>query len=146
MRDAPVRWWELTAPPRKRAGYGPAVRYKLIHPGPSKRGNSRQDITATRCTSGKKAMLRKQNFKNYWEIKNSRRTPTISWKFLTSVRAYKNGRKNCHLCLTEKLLVMKNRDTKLLNSRSSLVRFTFVCFLKFHTCSPSDITTARIVY
>ena len=58
--------------------------------------------------------------KKYWEIKNSKGTPTISWKVLTSVRAYENGQKNCNLCLTEKLFIMKNRDKNLLNSRSEI--------------------------
>ena len=58
--------------------------------------------------------------RKYWELKNSGLTPKVSWEIIQTVKKYENGQKNCNLCLTEKLLILKCKDTNLLNSRSEI--------------------------
>ena len=55
-----------------------------------------------------------------WEIKRNGGAPKVTWKILKFARSYQNGQRQCDLCLTEKLLIMKCKDKNLLNSRSEI--------------------------
>ena len=58
--------------------------------------------------------------KKYWSLKSEGKKPKVAWEILRVVNSYKIGQKHCNLCLTEKLLIIKCRDTNLLNSRSEI--------------------------
>ena len=60
--------------------------------------------------------------KKFWEMKDQGRTPIIKWKILQLTRPYQNGRLNCDLCLSEKLHIIKLKDSeKLLNKKTELI-------------------------
>ena len=44
-----------------------------------------------------------------------------SWEILRKCRPYEPGGKSCDLCLSEKLFIMKNTDSRSLNKRSELL-------------------------
>ena len=46
--------------------------------------------------------------------------PTFKKRLYRQCHSYKPGRKSCDLCLSEKLLIMKNKDPRCLNVRSEL--------------------------
>ena len=45
----------------------------------------------------------------------------IDWSILATAPAYSNKRKRCHLCLTEKLYLIKAKKPTLLNKRTELI-------------------------
>ena len=58
----------------------------------------------------------------YWEKKDKGITiETTEWEILRKCHKYQPGGRNCDLCLTEKLLIMKNQDHMSLNKRSELM-------------------------
>ena len=60
--------------------------------------------------------------KKFWEMKDQGRTPVIKWKILQLARPYQNGRLNCDLCLSEKLHIIKLKNTEnLLNKKTELI-------------------------
>ena len=46
---------------------------------------------------------------------------STTWEMLKQCHSYKTGGKSCDLCLSEKLLIMKNKDPRSLNVRSALL-------------------------
>ncbi len=55
-------------------------------------------------------------------MKDQGRTPNLKWKILQFVRPYQNGRLNCDLCLSEKLQIIKLRNSeKLLNKKTEFI-------------------------
>ena len=58
--------------------------------------------------------------KKFWEIKRNGGAPKVTWEIIKFAKSYQNGQRQCDLCLTEKLLIMKSTDKNLLNSRSEI--------------------------
>ena len=79
--------------------------------------------------SGHKQSFKREGKKNattlsrhIWE-KGLGKEPKIKWKILAKVPKYKLGTKSCNLCLTEKLLILKNAGNPCyLNKRSELAQ------------------------
>ena len=46
---------------------------------------------------------------------------TINWSILATAPAYSNKSKRCHLCLTEKLYLIRGKKPSLLNKRKELI-------------------------
>ena len=46
---------------------------------------------------------------------------TINWSILATAPAYSNKSKWCHLCLTEKLYLVRAKKQSLLNKRTELI-------------------------
>ena len=58
----------------------------------------------------------------YWKKKDEGvEITSTTWEMLKKCHAYKPGGKSCDLCLSEKLLIMKNKDPRSLNVRSELL-------------------------
>ena len=58
--------------------------------------------------------------KYVWKLKRNEKDFHIKWSILKRVRAYTAGAKNCHLCLEEKLCLLKANKISSLNKRSKL--------------------------
>ena len=57
-----------------------------------------------------------------WEKKDQRvDINSYKWDILKKCSAYQPGQKKCDLCLTEKMMIMKDRDPRSLNERSELM-------------------------
>ena len=56
----------------------------------------------------------------YWKKANEGNAPTVSWEILRKCSKYKKGSRNCDVCLTEKLEILKTKE-KLLNKRTELM-------------------------
>ena len=56
-----------------------------------------------------------------WECKDKGEIPTVTWEVLKKCCKYKRGSRRCDLCLTEKLMILRDRDNNLLNKRSELM-------------------------
>ena len=56
-----------------------------------------------------------------WTLKDSNTNYKIDWSILATAPAYSNKRKRCHLCLTEKLYLIKAKKPTLLNKRTELI-------------------------
>ena len=50
--------------------------------------------------------------KYVWKLKKNNKPFNITWSIVSSARPYNNGTKKCDLCLTEKLTILKLRQTK----------------------------------
>ena len=59
--------------------------------------------------------------KHIWTLKDSNTNYKIDWSILATAPAYSNKRKRCHLCLTEKLYLIKAKKPTLLNKRTELI-------------------------
>ena len=59
--------------------------------------------------------------KHIWTLKDSNTNFTINWSILATAPAYSNKTKRCHLCLTEKLYLIRAKKPYLLNKRSELI-------------------------
>ena len=59
--------------------------------------------------------------KHIWTLKDSNTNFTINWSILASAPAYSNKSKRCHLCLTEKLYLIRAKKQSLLNKRTELI-------------------------
>ena len=59
--------------------------------------------------------------KHIWTLKDSNINYKIDWSILATAPAYSNKRKRCHLCLTEKLYLIKAKKPTLLNKRTELI-------------------------
>jgi len=75
-----------------------------------------------------KLSFRNRNFsdstklsKHIWTLKDSNTNFTINWSILATAPAYSNKTKRCHLCLTEKLYLIRAKKPYLLNKRSELI-------------------------
>ena len=79
--------------------------------------------------SGHKQSFKREGKKNattlsrhIWE-KGLGKEPKIKWEILAKVPKYKLGTRSCNLCLTEKLLILKNAGNPCyLNKRSELAQ------------------------
>ena len=58
--------------------------------------------------------------KHVWSLKKAGSTPALSWEIIDHAPAYRNGSKNCNLCLTEKYHIITS-NLKLLNKRTELI-------------------------
>ena len=54
------------------------------------------------------------------ESKSKNTVPVVKWEILKYCSKYRGGKRKCDLCLTEKLLILKNRDNSL-NKRTELM-------------------------
>ena len=59
--------------------------------------------------------------KHIWTLKDSNTNFTINWSILATAPAYSNKSKRCHLCLTEKLYLVRAKKPSLLNKRTELI-------------------------
>ena len=59
--------------------------------------------------------------KHIWTLEDNNTNFTINWSILATVPAYSNKSKQCHLCLTEKLYLIRAKKPSLLNKRSELI-------------------------
>ena len=59
--------------------------------------------------------------KYIWRLKEKRKSFSIKWQIIKKCRKYKPGSWYCHLCTSEKHLILMEDSTKCLNKRSELV-------------------------
>ena len=59
--------------------------------------------------------------KHIWILKDNNTNFAINWNILATAPAYSNKSKRCHLCLTEKLYLIRAKKPSLLNKRSELI-------------------------
>ena len=59
--------------------------------------------------------------KHIWNLKDNNIDYSISWRILSSTKAYNSASKRCNLCLKEKLLIICRPDISTLNKRNELV-------------------------
>ena len=59
--------------------------------------------------------------KHIWTFKDNNANFTINWSILASAPAYSNKSRWCHLCLTEKLYLIRTKKPSLLSKRSELI-------------------------
>ena len=59
--------------------------------------------------------------KHIWTLKDNNTNFTINWSILATAPACSNKSKRCHLCLTEKLYLIRAEKPSLLNKRSELI-------------------------
>ena len=59
--------------------------------------------------------------KHIWNLKDNNIDYSISWRILSSTKAYNSASKQCNLCLKEKLLIICRPDISTLNKRNELV-------------------------
>ena len=86
--------------------------------------------------------IRKDRIKLFEEKFNLRITPILSWEIIDRARPYRNGRKTCSLCFTEKFHIITSKR-QLLNKRSELVstcRHATKFSLKSYKVFPPDHT------
>ena len=58
--------------------------------------------------------------KHVWNLKKENRQFLIRWAIVKQTPAGRNGKRNCALCLEEKLMIMKGRSKNILNRRSEM--------------------------
>ena len=76
------------------------------------------------CQSFKKEELSNSTAlsKFIWENEKNPE-PNIKWEVIAKAKSYSAGSKDCNLCLTEKVYILKNsRDQRCLNKRSELAQ------------------------
>ena len=59
--------------------------------------------------------------KHIWTLKDNNTNFAINWSILVTTPAYSNKSKRCHLCLTEKLYLIRAKKPSLLNKRTELI-------------------------
>ena len=77
---------------------------------------------------GHKASMRDAKYRNsttlshyYWDCKDKGETPHIQWEILRTCKTYRPGTRKCDICLTEKMLILRERGPHSLNKRSELM-------------------------
>ena len=55
-----------------------------------------------------------------WQSKENGLNPTITWSVEDKAPSYKSGSKRCHLCLSEKLAIIRGPKPAMINSRSEI--------------------------
>ena len=58
--------------------------------------------------------------KQVWNLKKENRQFLIRWAIIKQLPAGRNRKRNCTLCLEEKLMIMKGRSKNILNRRSEI--------------------------
>ena len=58
--------------------------------------------------------------KHAWNLKKENRQFSIRWTIVKQTPAGRNGKRNCALCLEEKLMIMKGRSKNILNRRTEI--------------------------
>ena len=56
-----------------------------------------------------------------WDAKDRGEEPTVTWQILRNSKSYRCGTRKCDLCLTEKLMILKEKGPSSLNRRSELM-------------------------
>ena len=56
-----------------------------------------------------------------WDAKDRGEEPTVTWQILKNCKSYRCGTRKCDLCLTEKLMILKEKGPSSLNRRSELM-------------------------
>ena len=56
-----------------------------------------------------------------WYMKDRGETPVVRWEIVRMCREYKTGTRKCDVCLTEKLMILKEKGPNSLNKRSELM-------------------------
>ena len=64
--------------------------------------------------------------KHVWNLKKENRQFSIRWAIVKQIRTGRNGKRNCTLCLEEKLMIMKGRLKNILNRRSEMFNLLIV--------------------
>ena len=57
-----------------------------------------------------------------WDCKDKGVEPIVKWEVARKCRKYRCGTRKCDVCLTEKLLILKDKGMSSLNKRSELMR------------------------
>ena len=86
-------------------------------------GTFKQRYTQHKSTFTHKKLSNSTELSKYiWQLKDDNIDFSTKWSIIARARPYNNSSKRCDLCLTEKLLIIKNSHRKsLLNKRSELV-------------------------
>ena len=84
--------------------------------------------TFTQHHTQRKLSFRNRNYSNstelsrhIWTLKDNNTNFTINWSILATAPAYSNKSKWCHMCLTEKLYLVRAKKPCLLNKRTELI-------------------------
>ena len=56
-----------------------------------------------------------------WQLKDKGKNYNVTWEIARKCQKYKCGSGRCDLCLTEKMLIARNNEPGMLNSRSELI-------------------------
>ena len=75
-----------------------------------------------------KTSITDENYKNsttlsthFWQCKEKGETLQIKWEIIKKCRPYKPGSNKCDVCLTEKMMILRERGPNSLNRRSELM-------------------------
>ena len=52
---------------------------------------------------------------------NNGQTPTVSWSIAKKTKKYSAGTRKCDLCLSEKLIILRSKEHKMINHRTELM-------------------------
>ena len=96
-------------------------KHKNIHAGSTE--NSFKDRYYSHKTSMRDAKYRNSTTLSnyYWECRDKGETPNIQWEILRTCKTYRPGARKCDICLTEKMLILRERGPHSLNKRSELM-------------------------
>ena len=83
----------------------------------------------TRYNSNHKSSFRLPQYRNatklpevVWTLKDNATPYTIKWDIVKRGTLYKNGRKYCDLCTSEKVeIILRSKDLRLINSRNEIM-------------------------
>ena len=93
-------------------------------------GNRESGIVLTEGTFKQRYTQHKLSFRNrnysnstelskyIWSLKDNNTNFSINWSILATAPAYSNKSKRCHLCLTEKLYLIRAKKPDLLNKKN----------------------------
>ena len=87
----------------------------------NRKWNSRNELHWTYRRNRKKFSNSTELSKHIWTLKDNNTNFTINWSILATAPAYSNKSKRCHLCLTEKLYLVRAKKPSLLNKRTELI-------------------------
>ena len=62
-----------------------------------------------------------RNHINFWHLKENDTDYIIKWSRIKNSISYTGGSKRCHLCLEEKLSILKEKSKYFLNKRSEIL-------------------------
>ena len=77
-------------------------------------------ITPFRTCTQQKIQARNGVIQTRWNLKNENRHFSIRWTIVKQIPAGRNEKRNCSLCLEEKLMITKGRSKNILSRRSEL--------------------------
>lgn len=85
-------------------------------------GTFKQRFTQHKLTFRHKKYTNSTELSKYiWHLQDNDINYIIKWTIISRARPYSNITKRCDLCLTEKLMIIKASDDKLLNKKTELI-------------------------